>query len=131
MWPVAIAALIFFASSRSQIAGPPMEGSDKVGHFLVYGLFGTLMVRLGRGWRAALVAVVIASAYGVTDEFHQSFVPGRSVEVADWLADTSGAALAVALYAFWPRYRRLLEMRLWGKQPRVEKPAAVATVSPS
>lgn len=128
---MAIAALIFFASSRSYIAGPPIESSDKMGHFLVYGLFATLMVRLGRGWRAAVVAVLIASAYGVTDEFHQSFVPGRSVEVADWLADTCGAALAVALYSGWPRYRRLLETRLWGKQSQVEKPEAVATVSPS
>jgi len=46
----------------------------------------------------AWLAVLIVSVFGVTGEWHQSFVPGRSGEVFDWLADTTGAALAVTLY---------------------------------
>ncbi|MCC5023672.1 MAG: hypothetical protein J6386_13210 [Candidatus Synoicihabitans palmerolidicus] len=37
------------------------------------------------------------------------------VEVADWVADTAGAAVAVALYSKWPGYRNLLEKNLMGR----------------
>lgn len=56
--------------------------------------------------------MVIVSAYGITDEFHQSFTPGRSVEFADWLTDTCGATLAVFVYLKWRLYRSGLELPL-------------------
>jgi VanZ family protein len=52
---------------------------------------------------------VVTSAFGASDEWHQSFVPGRSAEVADWVADTAGAACAAVLYVRWTWYRRQLE----------------------
>lgn len=109
LWPLVIAALIFVASSRSTVTGPRIPHFDKVVHFSVYGLLATLVCRQGRGWRAAGLSVLVVSAYGASDEWHQSFVPGRSTELADWIADTAGAALAVALYVGWERYRRWLE----------------------
>jgi hypothetical protein len=124
-----VAALIFLASSRSQLAGPSMPGSDKVVHFAVYGLLGTLIVRLGRGSRSAWIAVLLVSAYGMSDEWHQSFTPGRSVEVADWLADTLGGALAVGLYRLWPRYRSGLETPLFRRQRRIENPTETPLAS--
>lgn len=44
----------------------------------------------------ALTAILAASLYGVSDELHQSFVPGRFATVSDWLADTVGAIFAQA-----------------------------------
>jgi VanZ family protein len=61
--------------------------------------------------RSAVLTVVIVSGYGVFDEFRQSFTPGRSVEIADWVADTAGAVVAASLYAFVPAWRSLLEAR--------------------
>ncbi len=110
--------MIFAASNRSQVAAPAVPDFDKFAHFGVYGLLATLLCRLGRGWRAAGWALLAASIYGASDEWHQSFVPGRSVEVADWAADTGGAALAVTLYAGSTVYRRLLEARLLRSQRR-------------
>lgn len=52
---------------------------------------------------ASVVAVAVAVAYGIVDEVHQSFVPGRTSSVADVCSDASGAVLAVA----W--LRRVLE----------------------
>ncbi len=78
----------------------------------------------------ALLAVLIVSAFGVTDEWHQSFVPGRDCDVFDWLADTLGAALAVTLYVKWAWYRRLLEIRV-GPQRQVEKLAETAPNLPA
>ena len=46
--------------------------------------------------RALLCAIIIGSAYGVTDEFHQYFVPDRSCDPLDWLVDT----IAVSAGAF-------------------------------
>lgn len=136
LWPLALAALIFLASSRSHVAGPEIEGSDKVVHFAVYGLLATLVLRAflpsaGRLARSATwLSIVLVSLYGVSDEWHQSFTPGRSVEVADWLADTLGAATAVMLYRHWAWYRRCLEMRIPPRRkPRLESVALDAPLS--
>ncbi len=115
-WPIAVAATILVASSRSQVAAPPVVNIDKIAHFAVYGLLATLLCRVGHGWRAAFWALLVASAFGATDEWHQVYVPGRAAEVMDWIADTTGAALAVALYTGWHAYRRALEMRLGGRR---------------
>jgi VanZ family protein len=110
IWPVALAGVIFAASSRPQVVNVgAWPGADKAVHFVVYGLLGVLCRRLGRGRRAAMLAVLAASAYGATDEWHQSFVPSRAAELADWVADTLGAAVAVSIYARSPRMRHLLE----------------------
>jgi VanZ family protein len=67
-------------------------------------------------------------AFGVGDEWHQSFVPGRSSEWGDWVADTAGAALAIGLYAGWPWYRDRLEADLRPKR-RVENRGTAAKVT--
>ncbi len=127
--------MIVLASGRSQIAAPPgVPGVDKLGHFLVFGLLASVVVRSpGRRRAWPLCAVVLVSFFGISDEFHQSFTPGRSVEFADWLADTLGAALAVALYANWGAYRRVLEWRLpaprFGRKSPVPAAASANTSS--
>jgi hypothetical protein len=71
--------------------------------FVAYGLLGTLVCRTGVFWepgtRGMRLAVLMASLYGVSDEWHQSLVPGRYPDLADWVADIGGAMLAVLLYA--------------------------------
>lgn len=122
-WPLALAIAVFLESNQSRLALPDtgLPSEDKIGHFHLYGLLATLVVRAvydpNRRWRAAAIAVLCASLYGVSDEFHQSFTPGRGVEFLDWVADTSGAALAVTLYCIWPLYRRILEYPLWRRRP--------------
>ena len=121
IWAIAVASLIFYASSRSHVASPGITRiDDKFGHFGIYGLLGTLVCRLTQGWRGALSSLVIVSAYGATDEWHQSFVPGRSTEVQDWMADTIGAGVGIVLYAGWRRYRRWLETPVWRVRRRSE-----------
>ena len=38
-----------------------------------------------------LLPTIIVSIYGIIDEFHQSFTPGRDATISDWIADTLGA----------------------------------------
>ncbi|MEN9663231.1 MAG: hypothetical protein RL324_2180 [Verrucomicrobiota bacterium] len=127
IWPVALAAIIFVSSSRSplvDVGGIP--GLDKVVHFAVYGLLGVLLCRLGRGVRVTAVAILLASAYGASDEWHQSFVPSRSAEVADWFADTLGATVVVGGYAgsAWLRHGMETPARIWRRILGRTEPAA-------
>lgn len=125
-WPLALAATIVYASGRGPVAAPDIVGIDKVTHFFVFGLLASLVARNGFLPGVGWMAVLIVSLFGITDEFHQSFTPGRSVEVADWVADTLGAAVAVLVYARWEAYRRLMETPLhWRRQTRVEKRGAI------
>ena len=104
---LAYAAIIFALSAQSDplpFLPPEIFLQDKLLHAAEYAVLGGLLVFALRaaGLRpgvALLAAVVIASAFGATDEFHQSFVPGRNADVADWLADTLGAAVGAAIGA--------------------------------
>ena len=112
-WPVAVVVLVYFASSRSHVASPGITKiDDKFAHFGVYGLLGTLVCRIGTRWPSAFWALAVVSAFGASDEWHQSFVPGRDADINDWIADSLGATLAIALYWGWGWYRRLLESPL-------------------
>jgi VanZ family protein len=112
------AALIFWLSSQpNPLPALSLRISDKLGHLVEYAGLAAL-VTLGLGgagagaWTGALWAVVIGSAYGLTDEIHQAFVPNRSADVVDWVADTAGAALGAALaVAFLRRWKARASIR--------------------
>ena len=102
-----------FLSSKSHLPDvlSVVSVPDKVLHASWFFLLGLLTYRAARegegctGRRAVLVVVLGALLWGSSDELHQSFVPGRQVEVGDVAADVAGAALA-ALVAE-PLLRRL------------------------
>ena len=107
-------ALIFGLSSISNPPNLP-GGSDKGAHSILYAGFGTLLLRALAGGRLRHVAVrtmfaaiLLAAAYGVTDEIHQLFVPGRSYEVADMVADAAGAGVATIGVTLWGRMKHVL-----------------------
>lgn len=104
---IAYMALIFVASSSSDPPAPP-HVSDKLLHL---GAYAGLAVTIGRAllgglsrrlsWRAAIATLTITTAYGVTDELHQMFVPGRSPDVYDVAADAAGAVAGVIALRAW------------------------------
>jgi VanZ family protein len=102
------AGAVFWMSAQPRWRFVPhaLLSQDKLLHALAYALgaflvFGAL-ARLGTA-RAALLASAIAGAYGATDEWHQSFVPGRSADRFDLVADVVGAAAGAALAAAMSR----------------------------
>jgi VanZ family protein len=110
-------ALIFFLSSQE---GVPQPWGLKtflmpiIAHLVLYGILAILLLlalqRDGKLTRAVIVSAVVGAAlYGVTDEFHQSFVPGRDASVFDLIVNTIGATVAVVL---WIRLRRRLPLVL-------------------
>jgi len=124
IWPLGFAATIVVESSQAGVAVPGgIWQSDKLVHFLVFGLLATVTLRALRiesPRSRALVAVSLVSLFGASDELHQYFTPGRSCDVFDWVADTLGAGLAVGLYLWWPAWRRLLELRPRGRTDRTD-----------
>ena len=90
---------------------PDADIVSSLGHFCEYFVFGALVANalrchmpLRRVWP---VALALASAYGITDELHQLFVPTRTCDPVDWVVDTVAAALAVTLVcAIFGRRRR-------------------------
>jgi VanZ family protein len=93
----AYALVIFALSSQPDPLGvqrlPPF--ADKIIHALV---FGGLSFVLHMAWRRSFPGrpwfwpvIVITALYGLSDEIHQSFVPGRFMDAWDLMADTVGA----------------------------------------
>ena len=102
--PLAWMALIFALSSVPGRRMPSTHAWDKAAHFCEYAILGWLLYRALREAglsprRAAVAAAISAAAWGVSDEWHQSFVPNRSVEPADVAADALGASAAAAAAA--------------------------------
>ena len=127
LWPILLAATIFTLSGTSRIATPEIGlqfSKDKIAHFLVFGLLATSLLRIPRlrkmGWPGGLIAAMVMIGYGGFDELRQSLTPGRSVELADWIADGLGAIVAVIAYRLFGPYRRVLE---WSPFKAVEEPS--------
>lgn len=89
--------------SRLPAFGPWFGDKDKVEHALYFFLTGLCAVRaarFGEGWsrgKTAVFLILLGLLWGCSDEIHQSYTPGRGVEIEDVFADTAGVALAVAL----------------------------------
>ena len=101
------AAAIFIQSSMSDIITPDLGFSmqDKFGHLIVYAILGLLLIRAllyqpnqsiydKAGW----LTFLIGSGYAISDEIHQSFVPGRSADVEDVIADIIGIAIVLCIF---------------------------------
>lgn len=105
---VATMTLIFTFSSMPAAVLPEWEGwlnlvIKKGAHLFVYGVLAVAywlgLAGRPQGWRYAWAMAVL---YAITDESHQSFVPGRGATVVDVGIDALGAALGLWL---WSRLR--------------------------
>jgi VanZ family protein len=97
------AAVLFFLSAQPDPPGAHLfdwiPAGDKLGHFLLYGVLGMLLAhgregeaRPNGGRLPHAASIAGGSLYGASDEWHQSFVPGREVSALDWAADVGGVS---------------------------------------
>ena len=99
-------ATIWWLSDRERLPEPPgftFEVWSVIGHFTIFGILG-LAIWFGLGMNSGLLnrerqwyAIGIATLYGVIDELHQHFVPGRKPDVVDVVTDFLGAVVFVLL----------------------------------
>jgi VanZ family protein len=94
--------LIFLLSAQPDL-NSGLGGWDtllrKLAHMAEYGLLWWLWLRaLGGRSAAVLPAAAITLGYAATDEWHQTFVQGRSGRPLDWLIDAAGVGIAIAIH---------------------------------
>ena len=122
-------ALITYWSSQGNlpidqpmVAGVLHGFQHRFAHAVAFGLLGLLARWAFDGLpRAALWAVVFASVFGATDEWHQSFTSGRHAGADDWAMDTVFAAIAVFAWS-------QLRATSWRTPFRAVAPLAVAAL---
>jgi len=102
--PVLYAAFIFFLSSLPGKDYPyPFFSVDKVVHLVEYAVLGYLLARafgynLSDKKSLFIRAFSVSFLYGLSDEFHQWFVPYRVVSFMDMLANAAGSLLGIGIY---------------------------------
>jgi len=85
------------------------EISDKIKHFSAYSILAILLglnMYFQEKWKSVSAfylnyTFIICGLYGILDELHQLFVPHRSAEVLDWVADIGGTILGIILVRFF------------------------------
>ena len=109
-----VMGIIFFLSHQSghSFSLPDIVNIDKLLHCLLYAVLGlaALVALPPQFWQqrpflSSGVIVLFCLLYGISDEFHQSFIPGRSCDVFDVVADASGGVLAVVCGWCWRQWR--------------------------
>lgn len=115
--PLAWMGLIFFLSAQPDLPHAPEPWFDlllkKVGHACVFGVLAWLYLRGLRGYIHAggvlrVVSIILAIAYALSDEYHQTLVPGRQGRLLDVAVDTAGICLAMLLDWRLARRRELI-----------------------
>jgi VanZ family protein len=109
--PIIYAGLIFFLSSLPSERITFVSGiKDYILHFFEFGLLALLTIRFVNfyfdpGVRCYFLIFLATMLYGLSDEWHQSFVPGRVASVSDLLADTLGVIFGLGIYYAVIRYK--------------------------
>lgn len=86
----------------------PFPFFDKIAHLIEYTGFGWLLGNAFNG--SFLAAVLTGSLYGLSDEIHQLFVPGRECDFKDLLCDITGCILG-----------QFIRLPVWLKKKRASK----------
>ena len=114
-WVLVLGWMSFIAvmSHQSMVTGPStvtgMPLADKLDHLAEFAVLGALLrnaVSLYNplpGITPAMCVLTLGVCYGALDELHQSLVPGRSMQLSDWLADAVGVALGSYALDRWQR----------------------------
>lgn len=102
------AGLIFFLSSQPTLpipAGFIGEIISKISHFVAFFVLNFLLyyafLMHHNKKRSLHLAIFLSLVFAILDEFHQSFVPGRTADILDLLTDAGGIFTLGALIVFW------------------------------
>lgn len=105
-YPLAVYWLVLFTATTLPSSKLPDVGmNDKYEHFIAYSGLGLLLyLALAVQQKYPLLnkfpyvfTLVIGVTYGALDEIHQYVIPGRSMDVHDWFADSSGICIGLLL----------------------------------
>ena len=103
--PAIAVALMIFILSNGPMPELPTFGivwEDKILHVSAYSTFGISLIlflfanfKNFKLFKYAYITLAIGAFYGITDEFHQLFIPTRTSDIYDWMADVIGISLSI------------------------------------
>lgn len=108
--PVILYCLLIFIQSSYPVSQslPAIPHMDKLAHIVAYALLGFLFFRAFQStsiWKSAVLIVILSalasSMFGISDEIHQHFVPSRTADIVDVLADVAGSFLGAVTANFF------------------------------
>ncbi len=106
-WAVLIEALVLWPHPPEVPQAFAFVGLDKLVHATLFAVQAALAARAlreaSRPWWPALVGAI---AFGALTEYQQHFIPSRSMELGDFLADSTGALVGLAVFVAWAQKRR-------------------------
>jgi VanZ family protein len=99
---------LFVGTSMPSMNVPSFTLNDKLVHFTAFFILAFLLslsILYQNKYQILknfyiVSAFIISSLYGLIDEFHQIFIPGRSSDILDWTADSAGALAGVLIVSF-------------------------------
>jgi VanZ family protein len=105
---VAWMGVIYYLSAQPDLPQTDTHWADllisNTAHAFVFGVLAVLWARAWNQHRhGLLLAFALTMLYALSDEVHQTFVPGRHADPWDLVCDGLGAALALGLWAWWQR----------------------------
>jgi VanZ family protein len=114
LWGVFLLALTSWPSPPEVPGISSLPHFDKAIHTFLYGVEGFLLYysvawppESRSAWLRALAIAGVLAIWGTVDEIHQHWIPGRSMEASDALADTVGGSLGAVIASAWPRRKSL------------------------
>ncbi len=119
--PALIWMLLIFLGSSIPSARVSQNGTldflaHKVAHLFEYAVLYLLVYRAlnqGKGAfdkREIVVALFLVTLYGGSDEFHQSFIPGRESRLRDVFIDFLGGLAGVVIWKYYLKVRKILSI---------------------
>lgn len=109
--------LIFYLSSQQKLEVPDLhfELQDKLFHFLAFTVYGIFVSLSAINWPLrwlervnwAVWAAAVGIVYGLLDEIHQYYVPGRQMDLWDWVADSLGVISGILIFKYFSRHKRV------------------------
>jgi VanZ family protein len=126
--PFIYAALVFYLSSLPSWKIKAVSSiPDYILHFTEYAVFAWLSIRFAKNitkgtitGKTFTMTIIILALFAFSDEWHQSFVPGRFASVLDFVVDLAGILAGVGIYVLFLRYR-MIERRLTRFSRSVDK----------
>ncbi|MCW8810897.1 MAG: VanZ family protein [Ignavibacteriaceae bacterium] len=97
--------ILFTATTLPGKDLPELGISDKIEHFSAFFILAVLLnlalIYQRKSYflfkNASIATIIITLLYGAIDEIHQLFISGRSADIRDWFADSSGVIIGILL----------------------------------
>ena len=111
IWVLSSSTIRFFSAAQMRLIDKQLHfwGYGFLALTLSYAVYSSFAKR--RPFVSWLLVMLFVTAWAALDEYHQSFVPGRQIDFADWKADVGGATLSASVYFIITWFKSVISKR--------------------